>query len=143
MRSIPREDVPVVIDDNGVEVRLRRYLPAQEVIFMMGADGLGPVRRWIQAKRVRQDIRAGKRARPGRPGPSRSDSGGFRSPPVADDLSGGDPTCGNRPAGQRLDRHLAADGFALHQGIEAIAAHAPRSRVRTPALALGRSDFSV
>ena len=23
MRSIPREDVPVVIDDNGVEVRLR------------------------------------------------------------------------------------------------------------------------
>ena len=23
MKSIPREDVPVVIDDNGVEVRLR------------------------------------------------------------------------------------------------------------------------
>jgi hypothetical protein len=23
MRSIPREDVPVVIDDNGIEVRLR------------------------------------------------------------------------------------------------------------------------
>jgi hypothetical protein len=31
MRSIPRRDVPVVIDDNGVEVRLLDFSPTEEL----------------------------------------------------------------------------------------------------------------
>jgi hypothetical protein len=46
MQSIPREDVPVVIDDNGVEVRLRDEdgLPVGFVRLPAGADLRPPPR---------------------------------------------------------------------------------------------------
>ena len=41
MRSIPREDVPVVIADNGVEVRLPLCIPQRERgIAELGSRGL-------------------------------------------------------------------------------------------------------